>query len=255
MTQPSVTVSVVSHEHFDEVPHLLRDLAIFAHQDVFEVIVTLNIPEPELSDWIEGGDWPFIVTLIRNIVPLGYGLNHNQAFRRCRTPFFCVVNPDVRLAGNPFPAMIAALKLPGVGCSYPLQSDGRGVPLDLAREVPTLRSLWRRYVVPQSRKKPQPRHWINGAFMLFSTSVFSEIGEFDKRYYMYCEDVDICLRLQLRGYRLAPAIEASVKHIAQHASRRRLQHLIWHVQSLLRLYRSKSYQEFGLKQKFRDKTS
>ena len=37
--------------------------------------------------------------IIVNRRPKGFGANHNAAFLRCRTPFFCVANPDIRLAG------------------------------------------------------------------------------------------------------------------------------------------------------------
>ncbi len=59
---------------------------------------------------------------------------------------------------------------------------------------------------------------------------------------MYCEDVDLCLRLQLAGWRLAGADTALVQHQAQRASRRGWQPLLWHVTSLLRLWRSPVWQ-------------
>jgi N-acetylglucosaminyl-diphospho-decaprenol L-rhamnosyltransferase len=244
VTPQQVTISVVSHEHGDEIPHLLRDLAAFAPSAIAEVIVTLNIPEEALSHWIGVRSWPFAVTVISNVEPMGYGANHDQAFGRCKTPFFCVVNPDIRLTKDPFPALISSLEEPMGGCAYPMQSNGNPKPLDLAREVPTPVSLLRRYLVPGSRNRPQPRQWINGAFMVFPVAVFAELGGFDRRYFMYCEDVDICLRLQLKGYRLLPVVSVTVEHEAQHASRRRLRHLFWHVQSLWRLWHSDVYRAF-----------
>jgi GT2 family glycosyltransferase len=80
--------------------------------------------------------------------------------------------------------------------------------------------------------------------MVFPVAVFAELGGFDRRYFMYCEDVDICLRLQLKGYRLLPVVSVTVEHEAQHASRRRLRHLFWHVQSLWRLWHSDVYRAF-----------
>ena len=239
-----VTVSVVSHEHGDEIPHLLRDLAAFAPSAIAEVIVTLNIPEEVLSKWIRVRNWPFVVTVIANAEPMGYGANHDQAFAHCKTPFFCVVNPDIRLTKDPFPLLISALEEPMAGCVYPMQSNGNPRSIDYARQVPTPVSLLRRYLVPGSRSKPQPRDWINGAFMLFPVAVFAELGGFDIRYFMYCEDVDICLRLQLHGYRLVPVVGVTVEHEAQHASRRRFRHLVWHVQSLWRLWHSDVYRTF-----------
>ncbi len=244
MTRSSVTVSIVSHEHGDEIPLLLGDLAEYSSDDIKEVIVTLNVPEPALASWIEARQWPFTVSIVRNVKPLGFGANHNQAFGWCKTPYFCVLNPDIRLSDNPFQALLCQLQTPGVGCAYPMQSNGYCPPRDLARELPTPLALLRRYLVPGYRGRVQPRHWINGAFMLLPSDVFMRLGGFDTRYYMYCEDVDFCLRLQSRGYRINAVSEAMVEHLAQHASRRRVRHLVWHVRSLWRLWHSTTYQEF-----------
>jgi GT2 family glycosyltransferase len=244
VSQRLITISVVSHEHGDDIPNLLADLAAFGPQTISEVIVTLNVPEAELSDWIEAHDWPFKVNLIHNSNPMGYGANHNQAFARCGTPYFCVVNPDIRLTRDPFPRLIDALDNPLAGCSYPLQSNGHGVPRDFARAVPTPVALLRRYLLPSSVLRPQPHHWINGAFMLFRSKTFSVIGGFDANYFMYCEDVEICLRLHLIGLQIFPVPQAVVLHAAQHASRRHFKHFRWHIGSLWRLWNSRAYREF-----------
>lgn len=244
MTHSVVTVSIVSHKHGEDILHLLTDMAAFGGKEIAEVILTLNIPEESLVDWIAQHDWPFTLTLIRNDQPLGYGANHNQAFRRCRTPYFCVLNPDIRFTRDPFPHLIATLRQAGVGCAYPMQSEERGPPADRIREVPTPLALLRRYLVPGHPHRSQPRHWVNGSFMLFPANVFRQLGGFDTGYFMYCEDVDICLRLQQAGLCLELAPQAQVQHWAMRASRRSWQHFCWHVQSLWRLWQSKAYRQY-----------
>jgi N-acetylglucosaminyl-diphospho-decaprenol L-rhamnosyltransferase len=65
---------------------------------------------------------------------------------------------------------------------------------------------------------------------------------FDEGYFMYCEDVDLCLRLRLQGLTLSKA-PARVIHAGQRNSHRRLRHLMWHLRSLLRLWTSVAYRE------------
>ena len=79
--------------------------------------------------------------------------------------------------------------------------------------------------------------------MAFNSAVFRSLGGFDERYYMYCEDVDICLRLQLAGFGLSPA-NATVVHHAQRQTTKSLRHLAWHVRSLLRLWNSPTYKAY-----------
>jgi GT2 family glycosyltransferase len=42
--------------------------------------------------------------------------------------------------------------------------------------------------------------WCTGAFMLFPRKVWEECGGFDENFFMYYEDVDLCLRWRARGY-------------------------------------------------------
>ena len=51
--------------------------------------------------------------------------------------------------------------------------------------------------------------------MLWRTSSFRALGGFDERYFLYCEDVDICLRLQLSGQHFTIVEEARVIHDAR----------------------------------------
>jgi N-acetylglucosaminyl-diphospho-decaprenol L-rhamnosyltransferase len=240
----AVSVSVISHGHGQEILTLLRQFAQLDVPEVARVVVTLNLPEPHLSDGIEDGHWPFALDVIRNERPQGFGHNHNQAFLRCDTEFFCVINPDISLVDDPFPDLIRTLGAVDAGCAYPLQLDVFGRVQDHVREVPTPGALLRRYLIPRYDLMPQPRHWINGAFMLFRAEVYRRLEGFDEHYFMYCDDVDICLRLQLAGYRLVRGKSATVQHQAQRASRTDLRHLLWHIQSLWYMWRSPAYRQF-----------
>ncbi|MFD0666749.1 glycosyltransferase family 2 protein [Ramlibacter sp. MAHUQ-53] len=238
---PCVTLSVVSHGHGTDVLQLLADVARHSARIVEQVIVTLNVPEPELSAALESAEWPFEVVLLANTARQGFGANHNAAFERCRTAYFGVLNPDIRFSSDPFMPLLGHLQEPRTGCAYPLQACGEGEAFDPARELPTPASLLRRHLGGAGRGAPQAREWTNGAFMLFRSSVFRRLGGFDTRYFMYCEDVDICLRLQDLGFALDGAPEVVVAHRAAHASRRDLRHLGWHLRSLWRLWTSGTF--------------
>ncbi len=76
--------------------------------------------------------------------------------------------------------------------------------------------------------------WLAGMFLLLRREAFAAVGGFDERFHMYCEDADLCLRLQLAGWRVRLVEDVAVVHAAQRASRRSWQHLRWHLTSLLR---------------------
>ncbi|MDP2367350.1 glycosyltransferase [Rhodoferax sp.] len=236
-----MSVSVVSHGHGALVEVLLRELATHCAEEVSQVLLTLNLAEPALQHFVASTDWPFQITVLENRAPRSFSSNHNQAFARVSTPLFCVMNPDLRLGCNPFPALRSALSEARAGCAYPVQLDENAQRQDFERALPTPLSLFRRVCL--GRKQSDGADWVNGAFMLFKAEVYRGLGGFDERYRLYCEDVDICIRLQLQGYRLRCA-QVDVVHLAQRATGRRLRHLIWHVQSMFRLWCSAPYWRF-----------
>lgn len=235
----AIVLSVVSHGHGAMVLHLLQELAACGAGGpggVARVVLTQNLPEPAPA--APAGGWPFVLELRRNARPQGFSANHNAALAWASEPYLCVLNPDVHLQdGNPFPALLRALAHSGAGLAYPRQVDADGAVQDSEREVPTPWSLLRRYLAGRSESRAE---WVNAAFWLVRREAWLQVGGLDAGYFMYCEDVDFCLRLRLAGWRLARAA-ARVRHAGQRDSHRRLRHGLWHIRALLRLWRTPTF--------------
>lgn len=233
--QAKVTVSIVSHGHGSMVSALVDQLR--ACPTVGGVIVTLNVPEP-LRPAEDA-----LVRVIDNETSKGFGANHNAAFRLCRESFFCVLNPDIALQGDPFPILLRALDDPSVALSAPLIVAPDGREEDSIRRFPTLFSLARkafdgpdgRYCVQAGATVFNP-DWVAGMFMLFASSAYSRLGGFDERYFLYYEDVDICRRVWQSGMKVAACPSVSAIHDARRDSRRNLRHLRWHLVSMARFF-------------------
>lgn len=233
----SVTVSIVSHGHGALLPGLLDDLA--ACPEVSRVILTRNIPEPDIAAALTKH-----VILIDNPRPQGFGANHNAAFRHARTPFFVIINPDVRFAGNPFPALLACMEAEQVALCAPAVVNPDGAQEDSARLFPSpvdlmLKALGRydgrlRYALGDP---PRSAPWVAGMFMLIRVKDYAELDGFDEDFFLYYEDVDLCARLWRSGrwVMLCPAVH--VVHDARRASRRNLRHMCWHAASMARYLR------------------
>ncbi|MBC7718512.1 MAG: glycosyltransferase family 2 protein [Chitinophagaceae bacterium] len=246
----NICISVVSHRHGAQLYQLITQLDAVCHDSVTQVVVTLNVSEPDLLALLRARRWSFILTLVENIQPCGFGANHNAAFKYCISPYFCVLNPDIDFVDNPFPVLMAGLRGTQAGCAFPVQLDTEGRLQDYARQLPTPKALLLRYLAKlRHHQQADPvlyLDWVNGAFMLYPAPVFKRLGGFDERFFMYCEDVDICLRLQLAGYRLVQT-SAEVVHAAHRSSRVNLRYLIWHVWSLGRLWFSAPYHAYLLR--------
>lgn len=246
-TTPGVAVSVASHRHGAQLVSLMRKLEEFCCLHLEHVILTINVPEPDLIAEINSQRWTFRLTVVKNANPKGFGANHNAALKYCSSEYFCILNPDLDFNVDPISVLITSFDDPLVGCAFPIQLDETGQIQDYARALPSPLTLLARYLGPEAGKKlgAQP-DWVNGAFMLFRSEVFRTLNGFDERYFMYCEDVDICLRLQLAGFKLAQS-EVSVVHAARRKTRVNFRHFSWHVASLIRLWTSAAYREFSVR--------
>jgi N-acetylglucosaminyl-diphospho-decaprenol L-rhamnosyltransferase len=188
------------------------------------------------------------LSLIKNDHPQGFGANQNAAFALCKQPYFCILNPDVVFDAQSLSILLTGLQTPGVGCAYPEQYLPNGQALDFERSLITPWQLFRRYALRQFGLS-NSIDWVSGSVMAFSSKIYRQIGGFDERYFMYCEDVDICLRLQNNGYVLLKT-QARMLHDTQRQSLRDPHHLIWHIQSLLRLWTSRAFWTYRLRTKY-----
>jgi N-acetylglucosaminyl-diphospho-decaprenol L-rhamnosyltransferase len=233
-----VSISIVSHRHGALLPGLFKDIE--RCKDV-EVLLTINVPE---SLAFTESEFRFPLRILRSAVPRGFGANHNAAFRQARGSHFCVLNPDIRLDANPFPVLIDALARDQAGVVAPKIVNSQGQVENNARRFPSLSVVLRKALTGVQAHdydiagEPLHADWVAGMFMLFRSEVFREIGGFDERYFLYYEDVDLCLRLRRRGQAAMLEPRAVARHDARRASHRDARHFLWHARSLARfLYR------------------
>lgn len=228
-TSPIITISVVSHGQAPLVNQLLQDLDGF-YDGRFEVVITINIPEND----IDFSAFRFITHIVRNQTPRGFGANHNAAFCKCQTSFFCVVNPDIRLESNPFSALLACMGDENSAVAAPAVLTPEGEVEDNVRHFPSPFGLVAkalnlgdgRYIINPGAT-PFAADWVGGMFMLFRTTDFAAVGGFDEGFFLYYEDVDICTRLWKAARQVVACPQATVVHDARRASHRNLYYLKW----------------------------
>ena len=238
MNRGAVTVSIVSHGQAELVIPLLRQLNQHSAAWLGQVVLTCNLPEALVLD---GLNLQFPLRRIDNPQPLGFGANHNQAFRLCSTDWFLVLNPDLDLGEDVIGPLLA----------HANAADARiGLLAPLVREpdqaLPTReRGLITPWEILIGKRRPACAPaapvWFPGMFMLLRRQTFAEVQGFDTGYHMYCEDFELCARLRLQGWQIERARELCVLHLARRDSHVRMRYLLWHVASLLRLWRSPVY--------------
>jgi N-acetylglucosaminyl-diphospho-decaprenol L-rhamnosyltransferase len=239
----NIVISIISHKQAHLVLQLLRDIQQFCLHRNPEVTLTINVEE-EIP--FQEKDFDFRIRIFKNQSPKGFGANHNQAFHLSTSDFFCIANPDVRLVQDPFKLLAPIATNQNIGVIAPLIMNRDQHVEDSARKLPTPFRLIKRVLAPKEENKldyslinePLFPDWLAGIFMVFPGSVFKTMKGFDERYFLYFEDVDLCSRLRLAGYKVV--IDPSVKiiHEARRDSHRHLRYLYWHISSGLRFFSS-----------------
>ena len=239
-----ISISIVSHLQIGLIVDLLADIEKYCKGLNIELILTLNVDE-NLPFAVDAFSFP--IKLFRNVNPMGFGANHNQAFGSAAGKYFCVINPDIRLNSNPFGALIVCFQDPLIGVAAPLILGEKGAIEDSARRFPSPLKIVEKvfgrgkgsdYEIKEALVFPD---WVGGMFMLFPQGIFDSLGGFDERYFLYYEDVDICGRLRLQGCEVVVCPQVKAIHHAQRSSHRSLKYLNWHLRSLIRFFLSPVY--------------
>jgi GT2 family glycosyltransferase len=218
---------------------LVEDL--LACPEVVRIVVTQNVAEEaELTSSDR-------VVLRRNPRPKGYGANQNAAFATAATPFFCVLNPDMRLQGNPFPDLLAGFREDRIAVVGPKILSPDGKEEDSARKFPTFGALVAKLAGINDGTYPRANgkdalnpDWLAGMMLLVRSETFRSIGGFDEKFFLYYEDVDLCARLRMLGHEIRQERSVEAIHDARRQSRRNPRFTCWHLASMTR-YLLKNY--------------
>lgn len=170
------------------------------------------------------------VSFHQNSENLGFAGGHNSILPEIDAEFILILNSDTKIKKGVLDKMVEFMHhRPEIGISSCkiLDFDGRLQPN--AGNLPFGLSLitWlfnlepfglKRHSFhiedPKFYEKVRKVSWVSGSFMLIRREVFRKIGYFDKNYFMYFEDVDLCDRAVNAGFGIAINPKVSVDHLS-----------------------------------------
>lgn len=171
------------------------------------------------------------VVLIENGRNDGFASANNRAFASAGGRFVLFLNPDTVVPPDALGRMISFLEeeegTAACGCRLFHPDTGRVEPS--ARSDPELIPLfWNltyidrlfpsspffaRYLMTHAPElEIRDADWVTGACLLVRSEVFRLVGGFDSRFFMYCEDIDLCYRIRRAGWRIRYYPAVSVGH-------------------------------------------
>ncbi len=201
---PTISVLVLNFNTPLLTQKLIDSLAEHAADDILEIIVVDNGSDAAMRFQPTAGRLtPRVWHLNHN---LGFGPAVNLAAQQARAPYLLLANSDCLVRDGVVSEMLTFLtNNPEVGASAPRLLFPDGSSQASARHLPTFDnigasrgSLWRRrstgYTLePSSERMKVPA--ISATFLLMRTELFRQIGGFDRKFFMYVEDTDLCHRL------------------------------------------------------------
>jgi N-acetylglucosaminyl-diphospho-decaprenol L-rhamnosyltransferase len=218
-----VAIAIVSYKSAQDIVHCLQALAAGAHAD-FEVLICENggpaafeALSAVLPARLPGGQAVRAVLASGN---LGYAGGVNLCLRE--TPdaeAWWVLNPDTYPSATALSAMVARLA----------RGDCQAVGSTVHHTSGVVQShggLWRKPLAravsighgEPMEPRPDPaaieavQNYLNGASMLVSRVFVETTGPMAEDYFLYCEEVEWCLRGEARGMRLGFAADALIAH-------------------------------------------
>jgi N-acetylglucosaminyl-diphospho-decaprenol L-rhamnosyltransferase len=171
------------------------------------------------------------ITLISRPGHFGFAANNNLAVGRSTGRYVMLLNPDTETPPGTLRRLVDFMDAhPDVGICGPqlrfpdgsLQYSCRKFPnwkSVIARRTPFLRTLLRKstanaehLMMATDHTKIQDVDWMLGAGLFIRRETLADIGLLDQRYFLYGEDIDLCLRAKRAGWRISYVPQAKIIH-------------------------------------------
>jgi hypothetical protein len=257
--KPLVSALIVSRNAKEDLLRCLK--AFYGSADVPVEAIVVDNDSNDGSPAAVTDEFPLATVLVQS-KNLGYGRAANVGLERCQGRFVLLLSPDVTVDSQCV-GRLADLLLtrPDAGAAGPRLEfpDGRRDP-DSRRAFPIPSTLFYQTVglskiFPKSSRFGRHNmghlsdtdvHEIDAgtdACLMLRTSALDRVGFFDPRYFMFGEDLDLCYRLKLGGWKIFYVPSATATHHAKPPSREKQRQLSYERHRAMWTYHFKHHSE------------
>lgn len=223
MTTPRVSIVIVSWNAKSVVQKCLPSVVATDYPDL-EIIFADNASTDGTAAWIARA-YPD-VKIVRHPENWLFARGNNAALRHATGDLVLLLNNDIEVPpGWLAPLVETITENPKVAAVQPklLQYDDRGRfeyagaaggYLDRAGYPFTRGRLFNTMETDRGQyDDTRDIFWATGAALLLRRSALDDVGLLDERFEMHMEEIDLCWRLQRRGYRVRVDPRSTVYHI------------------------------------------
>ncbi len=225
---PELSIVIVNFRSADFTRKCLQSIAKNASDMDLEIVVIDNDSHDGCGGMVQL-EFPSVI-FIQGEKNLGFAGANNLAAARCHGRFILFLNPDTEVQGSALQELIECLRSkPDVGMAGArLLNSDLSVQTTSITAFPTITNqvlgmdwlrrrfpgapLWGIRPLFESHVQPVEVDAISGACMLVRKEVFDAVGGFDCGYFMYSEDLDLCLKVKRAGWKVCYVPSAHIVH-------------------------------------------
>ena len=174
----------------------------------------------------------------------GFAYAMNQGLKVATGDILVIMNPDVKIKIGMENMIRYLLQHGEVGIISPQIRNSAGVIQDSFRDFIIPFRFVKRHLDRLCKKKlcnvPESCtviDWVIGAFMMMSRQAYEAVGGLDDGYFLYCEDMDLCKRMHLKGYSVVYYPEAIIEYEGTRSARHSWKYARIFLRSLFRYWR------------------
>lgn len=172
----------------------------------FEIIIVNNVQNSKLDDVIESQKFKnkFTLLVVDSKDNIGFGRAMNLGFSYAQGKHILLMNPDIKMRQDDY--LEKLLETAGNNPDY------GAISTKVLDDNNDDTSTYYSYEFGQTLGFDGQICWFQGSLLLLRHEVFEKIGGFDNEFFMYCEDVDLCLRIKKLSLELLKNEDLEVYH-------------------------------------------
>ena len=153
---------------------------------------------------------------------LGLSGSYNYALYNCSTKYIFITQPDVTLELNTINKLYDSIKKYNNSAILAskviyddgqLDSDYRLLKFNKFNKIINIKKKFQTYLSHQEIQGDICVDAVTCTTMFVNCEFLKKIGGWDNNFFMYCEDMDLCLRARINGYQVIKVFESKVKHL------------------------------------------
>ena len=222
-SSPKVTIVILNWNGKNYLEKFLPSVLLTQYQN-FEIIVADNGSNDDSISFLQTS-YPSI-RLIRFSENLGFAKGYNEALKQMESDYYLLLNSDVEVTPGWLQPQVDLLESDkNIAASQPKilsyadkkkfeyagaaggWLDKYGYPFAKGRVFDICEEDFGQY------DQCEPIFWASGAALFIRARIFHEMKGFDEYFFAHQEEIDLCWRMQLAGYKIYSCPSSVIYHI------------------------------------------